>query len=120
MDKDTDVASILRNIAAESDLVTGKILKAAEKAAAKGLDNVTVDVRYEDYRCVRFAQLKEFSKTKKLVDEERTAYHRYEYEFAGDFVFTPLVEKLKSLNFKLAAKTRVGWSDTIFQLIISW
>ncbi len=69
-----NVAATLRDITANSDEVTGKILKKAEKAAHQGMSYILVSMSTED---------------RLYIDNPHV--HK----------ITPLVEKLKSLGFTL-------------------
>lgn len=81
---DTNVAVILHDIAANSDKVTGKILRKADKAAKKGKSFIKIRVSYEDYDWVN------------SVEQKKRGYR-------VDFpAITPLIEKLLSLGFKFS------------------
>ena len=92
---ETNVAEILRNIAAESDAVSGKIIRQANKAAAKGKSFVVVEVSREDYECVNFSSS-----------------------------YTPPIERLLSLGFKLSCVNGTHVHHKYFggtyQLEVSW
>lgn len=46
---ETNVAEILRDIAAASDAISGKIIKKAQKAATEGLGRIKVRISEDDY-----------------------------------------------------------------------
>jgi len=89
-----NVAATLRDIAANSDEVTGKILKKAEKAAHKGKSFILVSMSPEDRQCI-----------------DNPGY-----------VATPVVEKLKSLGFVLSTTYETSfWGGAGDYLVrISW
>jgi hypothetical protein len=101
---DTDysnVASCLRDLAANSDHTTGKVLKAADKAAKEGKAFVKVECTREDYNYVL----------------PKSRYDDHDPEYA----LTPMVEKLKSLGFTLFADREPSfWGGDNYYLIVRW
>jgi hypothetical protein len=94
MDIDINVAQVLRDIAANSDQLTGKILKKAEKAARKSLSYITYPVSYNEYINVR-------------------------HQDWSDYIPTPMVEKLLSLGFTISdARDTNFWGINLIK--ISW
>jgi hypothetical protein len=92
---ESNVAEILRNIAAESDAVSGKIIRKATKAANKGKSSILVGVDKEDWECISYRQ------SQKL---------------------TAPMERLVSLGFKLESK-RLDENFSIFcygKIRVSW
>jgi hypothetical protein len=90
-----NVAATLRDIAANSDKVTGKILKKAEKAAREGKAYILVNMALED---------------RLYIDSPHV--HK----------ITPLVEKLKSLGFTVSSTYETSfWSSPPDYLVkVSW
>src|SRR5271165_1755771 len=79
---DTNVAEILHNIAAESDTISGQIIKQAEAAAKLGKSFILVAIDEDDFDSV---------------------YNQYMKP-------TPPMERLQQLGFKLQAiKVPVWW-----------
>src|SRR5574337_1612604 len=98
---DTNVAALLRDIAANAEKVTGKILRAADKAAKEGKAKILIKVSEDDYNNIR------------------THYYGY---YEGKCDITPLVDKLESLGFKLdLGKEEYNWlNDKIYYLYLKW
>ena len=99
---EVDLAATLREIAANCDSVSGKILRKLEKAAKNGASHLVVAVSEEDTICLLH----------KLNREEG-------YTSWKDIPLTPLVEKLYSLGFKLANHRRSDFFQ-YHQIDISW
>ncbi len=53
--EETNVAEILRQIAADADEVTGMVVRKAQKAAKKGRNFIVVKVEEEHLACVKYA-----------------------------------------------------------------
>jgi hypothetical protein len=90
-----NVAATLRDITANSDKVTGKILKKAEKAAHQGKSYILVSMSTED---------------------------RLYIDNPNSYTITPLVEKLKSLGFTVSSTHETSfWSSSTDYLVkVSW
>lgn len=102
IDIEVDLAATLREISANCDTVTGKILRKVEKAARKGACHLVVKVAEEDTICL-------------LHKLNRECGHLVWKEIP----LTPLIEKLYSLGFKLNNYKRSDfWND--WQIDISW
>jgi len=96
-----DVAASIRIIAAESDKVTGRILRKIEKTAKNGGSHIIVVVSERDKACLLH---------KERLDDKWDL---------GPVTLTPLIEKLFSLGFKLKSTERSSfWSFP--QIDISW
>ena len=104
---DTNVAILLRDIAANSDEVTGKILRKADKAAKKGKSFIKIKVTFEDYNFIR-QSLRLPGGYIRQVDMPAV---------------TPLIEKLYSLGFKLTKPEEENsfWSNGMtYYLRLEW
>jgi hypothetical protein len=102
IDIEVNVAATLREIAANCDTVTGKILRQVEKAARKGASHLVVSVSEEDAVSL-------------LHRLNRVSGHLVWKEIT----LTPLIEKLYSLGFILNNHKRSDfWQD--YQIDISW
>lgn len=93
VNSETNVAEILRDIAAASDAISGKIIKKAQKAADKGLGQMEVRISRVDY-----------------------------ISLANGIRRTPPMERLESLGFHLLRYMEFSefFGRQIYYLIVSW
>lgn len=100
---DTNIAATLRDIAANCDTTTGKVLRQCERAANEGKTHIIAKVSEED---------REF-----LYRRELNKNHP---QYVVPPV-TPLVEKLESLGFKLLSQDKMHWFySTKCYIKVSW
>lgn len=86
-DKDySNLAATLRDISANSDKTTGKILNKADKAAKAGLDHIKVRCSVEEYNYI----------------------YKKSIGYAPPLI-PPLIEKLFSLGFHLSCDYEMGF-----------
>lgn len=90
MDDYTNIASSLREIAANSDKSTGKILKKIQKASKNGLGYIEIKVSEADLNSV----------TNLIYD---------------DAWKTPMIEKLSSLGFKFRIVEKLPWYKASYE-----
>lgn len=100
---DVNVAATLRDIAANCDKTTGRVLRLCERAACNGKDHIIVKVS---------------------VDDRTHLYRRWlksvqGYEDISLTSITPLVEKLESLGFQLCSVEGSSWGEECF-IRVSW
>jgi hypothetical protein len=91
---DTNVAQLLRDIAAESDAVSGMIIKLAQKAAAKGQSHIVI-------------------KYKQIDTEHNLSVER-------GLKLTPPMERLETLGFTLGIKWVYRWGEYDPDLVVKW
>ncbi len=89
---DTNIAATLRDIAANCDSTTGRVLRQCEKAANEGKTHIIAKVSEED---------REYLYRREL---HNTVSKQYAIP-----PITPLVEKLQSLGFKLESSNESTW-----------
>lgn len=91
---ETNIAAVFRELAANSDKVTGKILKKIDKLAKKGEYQLTIEV------------------------DSRTS----DYVNGRSRLCPPLVEKLKGMGFSLKCESKwSGWANKYKDyLTITW
>lgn len=91
---ETDVAATLREIAANSDNTTGKILKQCQAAAKKGQYHITAHVSIDEYNYLK----------------------------GNTTDIPPLIEKLRSLGFKIDGPdyTYNVWENRIYLMTVRW
>lgn len=94
----SNIAIQLREITANSDKVTGSILRKVNKAAKDGKYHIDVFVSEDEY---------------KYLSAKQNNWN------VPDIV-PPLVEKLWSLGFKLTAHNNVGFFGDKFSITIYW
>lgn len=88
IEKEMDVAASLRELAANSDEITGKILKKSQEAAKKGASYIEFRISEEDFHWLR-------ARKNGVPREDKPPY----------------IEKLESLGFKLDfTEKETGWS----------
>jgi len=99
-DKDyLNLAATLRDICANSDKTTGKILNKADKAAKAGLDHIKVRCSVEEYNYI----------------------YKINNGFATPNIIPPLIEKLFSLGFRLSCDYEMGFFvHKKYYLILWW
>ena len=102
---DTNIAATLRDIAANCDSTTGRVLRECEKAANQGKTHIIAKVSEED---------REFLYRRHLHKNARGLY-------GAPPPITPLVEKLESLGFKLEHDDKMHWFySTRCYIKVSW
>lgn len=95
---DTNIAATLRDIAANCDETSGKVLRLCNKAANAGKEHIIA----------------------RVSEEDRNYLYRREHNWAN-LVVTPLVEKLESLGFKLHSEDKMHWFYSVQCYIkVSW
>ncbi len=101
-DDSTNVAASLRDLAANSQEKTGKLLNKVKKLATAGEYHYRFKVPLGDYESVN--------------------YKKNPHHYSEKPVITPLVEKLLSLGFRLSADKDVPWYSNNYRywLIMHW
>lgn len=100
---DTNIAATLRDIAANCDSTTGRVLRECEKAANEGRTHIIARVSEEDRE---YLHKREMNKN----------YSQYVVP-----PITPLVEKLESLGFNLFSNDKMHWFySTRCYIKVSW
>ena len=100
-DDSSNVAASLRLIAAEADEFTGTILKRCEKAAKKGLYNITFTIDYDAYHYIK--------------NEEQNLVNKV--------LGPPFISRLRELGFTLSVSSKKSsWNSdtTIYELQVTW
>jgi len=97
IDKDVNVADILRDIAAEAPPLYGEIVKLAEKAARKGKS--FIDFEIEEW----------------VYDQLSAIHNAKDWNYSTkDLPVPPFIEKLESTGFKYSYYSKPSaWSGTI-------
>lgn len=108
---DTNIAITLRDIAANCDQKSGKVIRLCEAAARDGLDHLEVKVSTQD---------RDYLNTRK-----RAAYEGHWYDDDKKKLATlsvpPLIQKLESLGFKLESSDRYSpWKAMQCYIIARW
>jgi hypothetical protein len=108
---DIDIAATLRDIAANCDKTTGKVLKLCNEAAAEGKSHITVKVSVEDREYLLDRWYANHGSTG--YGKERAArYHRSKAP--------PLIQKLESLGFTLEYSNESDIWGTQRYIEVSW
>lgn len=83
--EESDVAATLREIAANADAMSGKILRECTKAANKGLENILYVIPYNDALFLKYRKQR------------------------PDWSVPPYIEKLESLGFNIGYESSSHW-----------